>query len=404
MERDNHLAINYVIPNSWMKYDISAVAKDLIEAKANILALTTTPFQRNWVEGLQEIQLKREVAGTSRIEGADFTEGELEVALRQNATPEELKTRSQRQAHSAVTTYRWIASLQDDHPIDASLIKEVHRRIVTNCDDDHCAPGVIHGADCNVTFGIPKHRGCDGGKMCIKAFDDLVTAINHEFRGHDPLIQALALHYHFAAMHPFLDGNGRTARALEALMLQRADVTDRAFIAMSNYYYDEKDTYLRTLSQVREKNHDLTPFLIFGLRGITLQSGRLYSEIRRNMQVVLFKNMMYELFNRLDSPRKRVIKERQIELLKFLLEVETMDWHDLRRKMEPYYTKVANFQRTIVRDVGGLIHLGAVAVNETSKGKYSMSARLQWPQEITESDFFTKVNMLPKGKTHSFLR
>ena len=205
-------------------------------------------------------------------------------------------------------------------------------------------------------------------------------------------------------MHPFLDGNGRTARALEALMLQRADVTDRAFIAMSNYYYDEKDTYLRTLSQVREKNHDLTPFLIFGLRGITLQSGRLYSEIRRNMQVVLFRNMMYELFNRLDSPRKRVIKERQIELLKFLLEVETMDWHDLRRKMEPYYAKVANSHRTIVRDVNGLIHLGAVAVNETSKGKYSMSARLQWPQEITESDFFTKVNMLPKGKTHSFFR
>ena len=91
------------------------------------------------------MQLKREVAGTSRIEGADFTEGELEVALRQDATPEELKTRSQRQAHSAVTTYRWIASLQDDHPIDACLIKEVHWRIVTNCDDDHCAQALFVG-------------------------------------------------------------------------------------------------------------------------------------------------------------------------------------------------------------------------------------------------------------------
>jgi Fic family protein len=35
------------------------------------------------------------------------------------------------------------------------------------------------------------------------------------------VIQALALRYHFAAMHSFMDGNGRTARALEALMLQR---------------------------------------------------------------------------------------------------------------------------------------------------------------------------------------
>ena len=38
-------------------------------------------------------------------------------------------------------------------------------------------------------------------------------------------------------MHPFVDGNGRTARALEALMLQRAGLRDSSFIAMSNYYY-----------------------------------------------------------------------------------------------------------------------------------------------------------------------
>ncbi len=404
MNRDTNSAIGYTIPQSWMRYDIAVIANDLIEAKARVLALTTTPYQKNWVEGLQELQLKREVAGTSKIEGADFTEGELEVALRQNATAEELKTRSQRQAHSAVNTYRWIASLPDDFPLNAHLIKEVHRRIVTNCDDDHCEPGVIRGADCNVTFGIPKHRGCDGGKMCLKAFDDLISAINHEFRGHDPLIQALAVHYHFAAMHPFIDGNGRIARALEALMLQRADVTDRAFIAMSNYYYDEKDTYLRTLSQVRENNHDLTPFLKFGLLGITLQAGRLYAEIRRNMEVVLFRNMMYELFNKLESPKKRVIKNRQIEILKLLLEVREMDWHDLRRKMEPHYSNRANFQRTIVRDVKGLQQLGALEIKQISKGKLSINARLQWPQEITESDFFAKVNMLPKGKTHSFLR
>ncbi len=31
------------------------------------------PYQRSWVEGLQQIELKREIAGTSRIEGADFT-------------------------------------------------------------------------------------------------------------------------------------------------------------------------------------------------------------------------------------------------------------------------------------------------------------------------------------------
>lgn len=51
-------------------------------------------------------------------------------------------------------------------------------------------------------------------------------------------------------MHPFLDGNGRTARAVEALMLQRAGLRDALFIAMSNYYYDEKTVYLAALAEV----------------------------------------------------------------------------------------------------------------------------------------------------------
>jgi hypothetical protein len=46
------------------------------KAKAAVLSLTNMPVQRSWVDALQIIQLKREVAGTSRIEGADFSEKE----------------------------------------------------------------------------------------------------------------------------------------------------------------------------------------------------------------------------------------------------------------------------------------------------------------------------------------
>ena len=52
-------------------------------------------------------------------------------------------------------------------------------------------------------------------------------------------------------MHPFLDGNGRTARALEALMLQRTGLRDTLFIAMSNYYYEHKINYLNALNDTR---------------------------------------------------------------------------------------------------------------------------------------------------------
>ena len=108
------------------------------------------------------------------------------------------------------------------------------------------------------------------------------------------IIQALAAHYHFVAMHPFLDGNGRSGRALEALMLQRAGLKDICFIAMSNYYYDEKNSNLNSLSASRAKQHDLTPFLKFALEGISLQSRRVFNEIKMKVQKEMFRNIMYD--------------------------------------------------------------------------------------------------------------
>lgn len=105
-ESSQQRIVQYELPANWIEYDFASIAPALVEAKAAALALVTMPYQRNWVEALQEIQLKREVAGTSRIEGADFTDRELDEALRPDATTEELITRSQRQANAALKTYK----------------------------------------------------------------------------------------------------------------------------------------------------------------------------------------------------------------------------------------------------------------------------------------------------------
>ena len=220
------MIVRYELPRNWIAYDRSAIFDEFTAAKAAMLALTEIPYQRSWADELQKVQLKREVAGTSRIEGAEFTEKELEAAMRE--TPEQLETRSQKQAAAAVATYRWLARLPADHPLDDGLVLDVHRRLVSGCDDDHCPPGRLRERDQNVTFGAPRHRGVEGGEECTEAIQRLVEAARTVFQDHDPLIQAFALHYHFAAMHPFLDGNGRTARALEALMLQRTGLRIRS--------------------------------------------------------------------------------------------------------------------------------------------------------------------------------
>lgn len=374
----------------------------LAEAKSAVLSLRTIPYQRRWVEALQQLELKREVAGTSRIEGADLTERELQIAM--SPSPEQLMTRSQRQAHAAVRTYRWIAQIPNDRPIDDGLIREIHRHIVTGADDDHCPPGVLRAADQNVTFGNPRHRGVEGGEACDRLFREFTQALQREYRDHDPLVQAIAAHYHLAALHPFLDGNGRTARALEALLLQRAGLRDTSFIAMSNYYYDEKAAYLAALADARRLEHDLTPFLAFSLRGVALQCRRLLAEIQHELSRELFKNLMYDLFGRLKTPRKRVIAERQIQILQLLLAAEWVDLTELIEKLGDKYASLKSARKAIVRDLNHLIQLRAVDFRRVQEEVFQFRVRLEWPSEITESAFFEKVKQLPRSKTHSFLR
>jgi Fic family protein len=391
----------YTIPKNWILYETMSILDELMGAKAAMLALTQIPYQRSWAEELQKIQLKREVAGTSRIEGAEFTERELDAAMCE--TPEQLETRSQKQAAAAVATYRWIAQLPGDRPVDEALTFEVHRRIVMGCDDDHCAPGKLRGRDENVTFGSPRHRGVAGGNECAEAMRQLAEAVLTVFSHHDPLIQALALHYHFAAMHPFLDGNGRTARALEALMLQRTGLRDTLFIAMSNYYYENKTAYLTALNETWDRNHDMTPFLKFALKGIENQCQCLFAEIRQQVAKALYRNTMNDLFGRLQSPRKRVMSGRHVQILNLLLDAGEIPLADISGKTRQFYA-VKNPGKALVRDLMYLIQLGALNVKKLPQEKgFLFSINLDWPTQITETEFFRRVKDMPKGKAYGFL-
>lgn len=395
------MVIKYTQPNSFLIYDKMRVVDALLDAKACVLALTTLPYQRTWAENLQEIELKREVAGTSKIEGADFTETEFDEAIDDDAD-ETGMTRSQRQARSAINTYRWISNLDENHPISSNLVREIHQRMVTGCDDDHCQPGAFRSEGENVTFGKPRHRGVDGGKKCEKSFELLIQSVQTEFKLHDPIVQALAFHFHFGAMHPFQDGNGRTARALEALMLRRASLKETLFISMSNYYYDEKEQYLNALSTVRKNEFDLTEFLIFGLNGVTAQCNRLLKEVNKHVAKSLFREVMGQMYSRLLSSRKRALAERQMAILDKLLDLDmTIEYRELFTILEARYNKLSNPNMAFVRDLNHLSALKAISViMDSEQGNlYLVSLRLEWGTEVTKTSFYEDLDKLPKAKT-----
>ncbi|HEX7559936.1 MAG TPA: hypothetical protein VF386_12100, partial [Usitatibacter sp.] len=177
---------------------------------------------------------------------------------------------------------------------------------------------------------------------------------------------------------------------------------ETCFIAMSNYYYDEKTSYLATLAKVRDDDNDLTQFLVFGLKGIAIQARRLLQEIQHQISRELFRNLMFHLFHRLKTPRKRIIAERQIEILKLLLDAESMELEALISRTAASYKGLKDARTAVIRDLNALIGLGAIGVAKTGD-QFHLAARLEWPTEITETQFFAQLKKLPKAKTHSFL-
>ena len=174
---------------------------------------------------------------------------------------------------------------------------------------------------------------------------------------------------------------------------------------MSNYYYDEKASYLRVLSETRAGGHDLTPFLLFGLRGIRQQCEALTAEIRKQMQRALFRDTMYSLFNRLRTERKRVIGARQVEILKILLGEESILESELFARTKPFYASIKGDTDAYVRDIVQLKSLGAISLMRLSPGSPGavITINLDWPQEIDEGEFLRRMKTLPKGKTFKFL-
>ena len=376
----------YVPPQRWIRYDVAAIVNHLIAAKTAAGILRGLPYLPQWIAQVHEEQLRLEAVGTSRIEGAEFTQREQDEALAPESATRHDLTHSQRQLRAAEATYRWLRSQPADRPVNDEFILDVHRRFVTGCDDEICEPGALRPTGWNVTFGTPQCRGVEGGNDCRVAFDALCGAVASEFKQHDRLIQAMALHYHIGAMHPFGDGNGRTARALEAFMLRHAGVNELVMVSLSNYYYEHKEEYLAALSASRRGEHDLTPFLAFAMSAVAQQCGAVANTIIDNHKRTLFRQFAVALFGRLRTPRRRVLMERQLAVLDSLLEIGASDPIELMDRTASHYNTLKFPGRAQIRDIIDLFNLGALQINDDG-----IRVNLDWPQQVSESELIERL-------------
>jgi Fic family protein len=83
----------------------------------------------------------------------------------------------------------------------------------------------------------------------------------------DPLVRMAVAHYQFEAIHPFVDGNGRTGRVINSLFLVERRLLDRPILYLSRYIIANKADYYRLLLEVT-RDGAWEPWIVYMLRGI----------------------------------------------------------------------------------------------------------------------------------------
>lgn len=84
----------------------------------------------------------------------------------------------------------------------------------------------------------------------------------------NPVLLAGIVHYEIARIHPFIDGNGRTARLLATLILYLSGFDHRRIFALDDYYDRDRKSYYAALKTVQTGNGDITQWLEYFTTGV----------------------------------------------------------------------------------------------------------------------------------------
>lgn len=86
----------------------------------------------------------------------------------------------------------------------------------------------------------------------------------------DPVLEAGIIHYEMARIHPFIDGNGRTARVMASMTLHQRGFDSKRFFALDDYYDQDRPSYYRALNQVDQRTLDLSGWIEYFTEGVAV--------------------------------------------------------------------------------------------------------------------------------------
>ena len=256
--------------------------------------------------------LMEEAITSSQLEGAVTTREVAKEMIRSGRKPRD--TSEQMILNNFITMQR-IRTLKTS-PLTPGLVFQIHRLVTENTLDDPTAAGRCRRAD------EKRVVGDDYGEVYhdpppAEELEERMAAMcafaNGETPGYfiHPAVRAIILHFWLAYDHPFVDGNGRTARALFYWAMLHHNYWLFEFISISNILRKAPAKYGRSFLYTETDDNDLTYFLIAQTQVIRRAIRELHAYIEKKtteMRDVESHMRALDLFN-----------HRQVEVIRHAL-------------------------------------------------------------------------------------
>jgi Fic family protein len=231
--------------------------------------------------------LIEEAITSSQLEGASTTREVAKEMIRQGREPHD---RSERMIFSNYKTMQRIGGLRGE-PMTREILFEIHRLVTDGTLDDPAGAGrfrradeaIVVGDDEGQVFHVPPAAG-----QLARRLEEMCAFANGETPGPfvHPVIRSIILHFWLAYDHPFIDGNGRTARALFYWSMLRQAYWLFEFISISEIIVRAPVKYGMAFLYTETDGNDLTYFLLYKTGVIMRAIDRLNEYIQKKTESV----------------------------------------------------------------------------------------------------------------------
>ena len=311
------------------------------EAQSKSENVASLPLKPALHEQFNRVFLAKGVLATTAIEGNTLSEEEVLAHLEGRLELPPSKQYLAREIDNVVTSVKEVWSDVTGRfarPVP-EVLKHFNKQVLKDLDlEAEVVPGEVR----KHPVGVGGYRGApaEDCEYLLEALCAWLSGPDFEPRSGEELataiLKAVLAHLYLAWIHPFGDGNGRTARLLEFQILVQAGMPMPCAHLLSNHYNATRTEYYRQLDRAHRTGGDVVPFLVYAVRGLADGLRAQIEWVRHEQWAAAWRDLVYEMFQDKRTPAD----QRRLRLLL-----------DLSSAREPVpRTRLAEISTRVARD------------------------------------------------------